>query len=167
MRWKIDNQVELRNHTFLVMIRHFCPFKWFEYSKNYIWKVKQVEPEKMRRLGLLQYRLHWKGSKYPLHTAYAKSRFIFWKRTWESFHQKRSETGSSTTTKRVENKETLETRTIVRKFSNSVKDLINNLLANGVMTTSVVVGSILLASDQLFRVKQFTIFSLSNLIKQG
>ena len=98
-------------------------------------------------------------------SAYAKWTSIFWKRTWESFHQKRSETGTSTTTERVEDQETLETGAIVREFSDSVKDIVNKLFANSVVTSSIVVGSIFFARNQLFWMEELFVWSRSYWIR--
>ena len=59
----------------------------------------------------------------------------------------------------MEDKESLETCTSFRKLSNSVKNKINNLLANGVVAPGVVVGRVLLARHQLLGVKQLTVGS--------
>ena len=64
----------------------------------------------------------------------------------------------------MEHQETLQTRTLVSQLPDSVKNQINNLLSNGVVTSSIVVGSILLAIDQLLRVVQLTVSSNSSLI---
>ena len=53
----------------------------------------------------------------------------------------------------MEQKEALKTSAVVCQFSESVQDKVNNLLADSVVTTGVVVGSILFAGDQLFRVE--------------
>merc|ERR1711976_212037 len=45
-----------------------------------------------------------------------------------------------------------------------VQDQVNNLLTNGVVTTSIVVGSILLTSDQLLWVEQLTVGASAHLI---
>lgn len=54
----------------------------------------------------------------------------------------------------MEDEETLETRAVIGNTANLVQNLIDQLLANSVVTTSVVVGGILLASDHLLRVEQ-------------
>ena len=54
--------------------------------------------------------------------------------------------------------------TLVSKLSDMVKNNINDLLSNSVMATGIVVGSILLASDQLFRVEKLTIGASTYLI---
>ena len=62
----------------------------------------------------------------------------------------------------MENKKTLKTRAIVRKLANAIENIIDDLLANGVVTTGIVVGGILLASDQLLRMVQAFVWALSN-----
>ena len=72
----------------------------------------------------------------------------------ESFHQKRGKTGTSSTAERVENQETLESGTIVGEFSDSVKDIVNELFANSVVTSSIVVGGIFFTGNQLLWMKE-------------
>jgi hypothetical protein len=48
--------------------------------------------------------------------------------------------------------------------TNAVNDIVNHLLANGVMTTSIVVGGILLAADQQLGVEKVTVFASSDLV---
>jgi hypothetical protein len=72
----------------------------------------------------------------------------------ETFHEKSTESGTSSTTERVEDKETLETRAVISNTTNFVQNLVYQLLANSVVATSVVVRGILLASDHLFWVEQ-------------
>lgn len=50
------------------------------------------------------------------------------------------------------------------QFANPVKNQINDLFANSVMATSVVVSCILLSGDQLLRVEKLTVSSSANLI---
>lgn len=72
----------------------------------------------------------------------------------KTLHQESTETGTSTTTEGVENEETLETRAVVGNTADLVQDTVDHLLAHGVVTTGVVVGSILLASHHLFGVEK-------------
>ena len=72
----------------------------------------------------------------------------------ESLHEESTETRTSSTTERVKDEETLETRAVIGNTANLVQNLVDQLLANSVMTTSVVVGGILLASDHLLRMEQ-------------
>jgi hypothetical protein len=64
----------------------------------------------------------------------------------------------------VEDQESLETSTLIRKLSDAVQNQINDFLSDGVVTTGVVVGCIFFASDQLFRVEQLAVCTSANLI---
>ena len=57
----------------------------------------------------------------------------------QALHEESTETRTGTTTERVENEEALETRAVVCNSSDLVKNLVDQLLANGVVTTGVVV----------------------------
>ena len=50
------------------------------------------------------------------------------------------------------------------QFANPVQHQINDVLANGIVTTGVVVGRILLARDQLLRVEQLAVRARTNLV---
>ena len=67
----------------------------------------------------------------------------------------------------MEDKEALEACALVSKLSNTVKNKIDHFLSNCVVTTCVVVGSILLASDQLLRVEELAIGACTHLIYKG
>jgi hypothetical protein len=82
----------------------------------------------------------------------------------QTLHQESTETGTGTTTEGVEDEESLETGTRVGNTTNTVEDLIDHLLTNGVVATGVVVGSILLASDHLLRVEERTVGTGANLV---
>merc|ERR1712195_96320 len=56
---------------------------------------------------------------------------------------------AGTSSNGVEDHEALETGTLVGELTETVKSKVDNLLANGVVTTSVVIGCVLLAGDQL------------------
>lgn len=75
----------------------------------------------------------------------------------QTFKKQSTETGTGTTTEGVEDKETLKTSAVISESADAVQDNINELLADGVMTTSVVVSSIFLSSDQLLRVEKLTV----------
>jgi len=64
----------------------------------------------------------------------------------------------------VEDKETLETRTVVGNVADLVEDLVDELLADSVVATGVVVGCILLASDHLLRVEEGAVGASADLI---
>jgi hypothetical protein len=67
----------------------------------------------------------------------------------------------------VEDQEALETSALISQLADAVKYEIDDFLANGVVTTGIVVGSILLSSDELFWVKQLTVGSSTDLIDDG
>ena len=82
----------------------------------------------------------------------------------QALHEKSTETRASTTTEGVEDKEALQTNAVVGNATNLVEDAVNQLLANGVVATSVVVGSILLAGDHHLGVEQAAVGASANLI---
>jgi hypothetical protein len=67
----------------------------------------------------------------------------------------------------VEDKEALETSAVVGELADPVKDEVNNLLSDGVVTTGVVVGGILLSGDDLLRVVELTVGSGADLVTHG
>jgi hypothetical protein len=83
----------------------------------------------------------------------------------KSLKKKRTKSRSTSTTGGMEDKETLKTGTVISQLSNSVKDKVDNFLTNGVVTTSIVVGSILLTRDQLLRVVKLSVSTSSDFVK--
>jgi hypothetical protein len=67
----------------------------------------------------------------------------------------------------MEDQETLETSTVVSQLSDAVEGEVDNLFANGVVTTGVVIGGVLLTGDQLFGVEQLTVGTSADLINDG
>lgn len=59
----------------------------------------------------------------------------------------------------MEDEESLKSSTLICQLADAIKHQVNNFLANGIVTTSVVVGGIFLASDQLFRVEKLAVSS--------
>jgi len=72
----------------------------------------------------------------------------------QTFHNQSAEARSSATTERVEDEETLETSASVSETADLVAGLVNEFFSNSVMATSVVVGSILLASEESFGMEE-------------
>jgi hypothetical protein len=70
----------------------------------------------------------------------------------QTLKEQGAETRSASTTSGVEDHEALKTCALVSELADAVKDKVNDLLSDGVVTTGVVVGGILLAGDQLLRV---------------
>lgn len=58
----------------------------------------------------------------------------------------------------------LEASAVVSKLSDPVQCQVHNLLANGVVASCEVVGSIFLATDELFRMEQLAIHPSTNFI---
>jgi len=85
----------------------------------------------------------------------------------KSLEEEGTETGSSTSTDGVEDKETLETSALIRELSDSIKAEIDDFLTNGVVTSGEVVGSVLLTRDELLWVEKLSVGSGSNLIDNG
>ena len=85
----------------------------------------------------------------------------------ESLEEEGTETGSSTTTDGVEDEETLETSTLVSKFSDSVETEIDDFFTNGVMSSGEVVGSVFFTGDQLFWVEELSVSTSSDFIDNG
>jgi len=82
----------------------------------------------------------------------------------ETFHQQGGEPGTSSPSKAVENQEALKTCALVSQLPNAVQDKVNDLLANGVVPSGVVVGSVLLAGDELLRVEELPVGAGANFI---
>lgn len=55
----------------------------------------------------------------------------------QSFEQERSETGTGSTTKGVENKESLKTGTVIGESSDSFEDIVDELFTDSVVTSGV------------------------------
>ena len=64
----------------------------------------------------------------------------------------------------MEDEEALETGALVSTLANLVLNIINHLLPDRVVTSSVVVGCIFLARDQLLGVEQLAVGASANLI---
>jgi len=64
----------------------------------------------------------------------------------------------------VEDKESLEPSAVVGKLADSVEDVIDDFLSDGVMSTSVVVRGILLSTDDLLGVVKLTVSTCSDLV---
>ena len=82
----------------------------------------------------------------------------------EALHEEGSEARSSASTKGVEEKEALKAGALVCELSYSIQDQVNNFLSNRVMASRVIVGSILLASDQLLRMEELAVGASAYLI---
>ena len=61
----------------------------------------------------------------------------------------------------------LQTLDIICEFASAVQNKIHNLVADGVMVASKIVGSIFFPGDKLFRVKELTIGSSAHFVSNG
>ena len=82
----------------------------------------------------------------------------------QTLHEQGGETRAGATTEAVEEQEALETGALIGQLADTIKDQIDKLLADGVVTTGVVVGGIFLAGDQLFGVEELTVGTGTHLI---
>ncbi len=82
----------------------------------------------------------------------------------KAFHQQGSETRASTTTKGMEDEESLKASALVRELADTIQHQVNNFLSNGVVSTSIVIGSIFFASNKLLRVEQLPVGTSANFI---
>jgi hypothetical protein len=64
----------------------------------------------------------------------------------------------------VENKETLQTRAVIRNTADLVQYLVDQLLTNSVVSTGVVVRCILLSTDHLLRVEKGSVSTSADLV---
>ncbi|KAF1806218.1 hypothetical protein FB192DRAFT_1349368 [Mucor lusitanicus] len=85
----------------------------------------------------------------------------------ETLHQESTETRTGTTTKGVEDQEALKTSTVVSQLTDAVQDRVNQLFADSVVTTSIVVGGIFLTSDKLLRMEQLTVGTSTDLVNDS
>jgi len=82
----------------------------------------------------------------------------------QTLHQQGTESGTSTSTEGVEDEETLQTRAVVGNAADLVEDLVDELLADGVVTTGVVVRRILLSGDHVLRVEEGSVRTSADLV---
>ena len=80
----------------------------------------------------------------------------------ETLHKQRGEAGTSAAAERVKDQETLEPAAVVRQLADAIEHIVDDLLADRVVATGVVVRRILLARDQLLRVKETLVSALAN-----
>ena len=67
----------------------------------------------------------------------------------------------------MKNREALKTCALLSQFLNLLQDEITDLLANGVVTSGIVIGSILFACDELLRVEELAVGASANLINDS
>lgn len=82
----------------------------------------------------------------------------------QALHQERAESGTGTSTERVEDQETLKASAAIGDAANLIQDLVDQLLSDRVVATGVVVGRILLARDHLLGVEEAAVGTGADLV---
>jgi hypothetical protein len=85
----------------------------------------------------------------------------------KSLEKEGSETGTGSSTDGVEDKETLESGTLIGKLSDSIEAEIDDFFTNGVMSSGEVVGSIFFTGDELLWMEELSVSSGSDFIDNG
>mmetsp|Transcript_9318 Transcript_9318/g.13469 ORF Transcript_9318/g.13469 Transcript_9318/m.13469 type:complete len:265 (-) Transcript_9318:109-903(-) len=85
----------------------------------------------------------------------------------ETLEKKRSETRSGSSSSGMEDKESLKGVTVVTHLTDLINDSVDDILSNGVVTTGVVIGGILLSTDDRLRVVELTVVSGTDGITYG
>jgi len=85
----------------------------------------------------------------------------------KALEEEGTKTGTGTTTYGVKNHEALEASAVVRELADAVKDKVDDFLADGVVTASVVIGSIFLAGDDLLGVVELAVSAGADLVTHG
>lgn len=67
----------------------------------------------------------------------------------------------------MKDEEPLKTRAVIGELANTIKDLIDNFLSDGVVTSSIVIGGILLAINDLLGVVELTVRPMANFVTDG
>jgi len=82
----------------------------------------------------------------------------------QALQQEAAKTRAGTTANGVEHEEALETSALIGELANAVEYKVDDFLANGVVTTSVVVSGVFLAGHQLLGVVQLAVSASADLI---
>mmetsp|Transcript_985 Transcript_985/g.4183 ORF Transcript_985/g.4183 Transcript_985/m.4183 type:complete len:495 (-) Transcript_985:76-1560(-) len=85
----------------------------------------------------------------------------------ETLEEEGAETGAGTTADGVEDHEALETGAVVRELADAVEAEVDDLLADGVVTTGEVVRGVLLAGDELLGVEELAVGAGADLVDHG
>jgi len=64
----------------------------------------------------------------------------------------------------MEDQKSLESSTVISKLAHTIKHKVNNLLANSVMTTGIVVGSVFLARNNLLGMVKLAVMSRADFV---
>jgi len=82
----------------------------------------------------------------------------------QALQKKTSETRTGSTPSGVEDQESLQSGAVIRQLADTVQDRVYNLLANGVVSAGIIIGSVFLAIDNLLGVVQLTVGSAADFV---
>jgi len=85
----------------------------------------------------------------------------------ETLEQKAGEAGASATTDAVEDEEALEASAVVSELADAIESDVDQILADGVVATGKVVGSILTAADELVGVVEAAVGAVADLVNNA
>mmetsp|Transcript_56617 Transcript_56617/g.100036 ORF Transcript_56617/g.100036 Transcript_56617/m.100036 type:complete len:463 (-) Transcript_56617:29-1417(-) len=85
----------------------------------------------------------------------------------QTLEEERAEAGARTTADGVEEQEALQAGAVVRELANAVEHEVDDLLADRVVATRIVVRRVLLAGDQLLRVVELAVRARAHLVDHG
>ena len=85
----------------------------------------------------------------------------------EALEQEGAEAGAGAAADGVEDEEALEAGAVVGELADAVEAEIDDFLADGVVATSVVVGGVFLAGDELLRVEELAVGAGADLVDDG
>jgi hypothetical protein len=77
----------------------------------------------------------------------------------KTLQEKRSKTGTSSSSGRVENEESLKSGTVITHLADLINDSIDDILSNRVVTTRVVISGVFLSADDRFRMVKTAVLS--------
>jgi hypothetical protein len=82
----------------------------------------------------------------------------------ETLEKEGSETGTGSTTSGVEDEESLKSGAVISELADAIEDRVDDLLSSSVVSTSVVVSSIFLTADDLLRVVEALVRTVTDSI---
>ena len=85
----------------------------------------------------------------------------------EALHQERGEARPSAAAEGMEDEKALKSGAVVGQLPHPVQHKVDDLLADGVVATSIVVGGVLLARHHLLRVEQLLVGPSPDLVDDG
>merc|ERR1719504_368885 len=85
----------------------------------------------------------------------------------QALEEERAQAGAGAAANRVEEEEALQAGAVVRELADAVEHKVDDLLADGVVATRVVVGGVLLARDELLGVVELAVGARADLVDDG